>query len=66
MSTRLSINLNDEDTLALRVLMRRSGRTATEVIHRALGSYKHVMDAQDEGKHIEIHDGNWRQQVTFE
>ncbi|MFN8192512.1 MAG: ribbon-helix-helix protein, CopG family [Nocardioidaceae bacterium] len=54
MTTRLSININDETAQALRELADESGTTVTEVVRRAVSVYKFFDDARDEGKTIQL------------
>ena len=54
MTTRLSININDETAQALRELADESGTTVTEVVRRAVSVYKFFDDARDEVKTIQL------------
>jgi len=50
---RLSVNMDEITAGTLRDLMRRDGTTATEIVRRAIGVYRHLCDAQDIGQTIQ-------------
>lgn len=50
MSTRLSVNINDETAEALKSLAERKGTTVTEIVRRMAAVYKFVDDETSEGK----------------
>lgn len=54
MTTRLSVNINDETANALREIAKDEGTTVTEVVRRAVSVYKFFDDARDEGKTIQL------------
>lgn len=56
MTTRLSVNINDETADALRQLAEEDGTTITEVVRRAVSVYKFFDDAKDAGKTIQLID----------
>jgi len=59
MSTRLSININDETAAALKELAAKRGLTVTEVVRRAVSVYKFVEDeVGDGGKTLQLVDSN--------
>ncbi len=47
MSERLSVNVNQQTARQTRELMARKDLSATEVVRRAIGTYKHLSDAMD-------------------
>lgn len=49
MTTRLSVNINDETSVALKDLAARRQTTVTEVIRRAVSVYKFVEDEVVDG-----------------
>ena len=49
MTTRLSVNINDETAAALRDLAKRRQTTVTEVVRRAVSVYKFVEDEVVDG-----------------
>lgn len=54
MTTRLSINVNNETAAALRELAERHETSVTEIIRREVGLYKFVTDETADGtKHLE-------------
>ncbi len=55
MSERLSVNASEQTARQTRELMARKDLTATEVVRRAIGIYKHVSDATDiQGAEIRV------------
>lgn len=54
MTTRLSINLNDESAALLRKAAADEGRTITEVVRRALGVYDFVMEEARNGSQVRV------------
>lgn len=50
MSTRLSVNINDETEAALRELAARRGTSVTEIVRRAVSVYKLVEDEVGQNK----------------
>lgn len=56
MTTRLSVNVNDETAAALRSLAQDSETSVTEMIRRATGLYKFVQDEMEDGKTLELVD----------
>jgi predicted DNA-binding helix-hairpin-helix protein len=60
-TTRLSVNINDETAEALKELAARRGTTVTEVVRRAVSVYKFVEDeVGDKGKTMQLVDENDR------
>lgn len=54
MTTRLSVNINDETAAALRELAERHETSVTEIVRRATGLYKFVRDeTADNARHLE-------------
>jgi predicted transcriptional regulator len=49
MSTRLSININDETAAALQELAKKRGVSVTEIVRRAVSVYKFVEDEVSDG-----------------
>ncbi len=47
MSERLSVNVNEYTAQQTRELMTRKELSVTEVVRRAIGTYKHLSDATD-------------------
>lgn len=64
MTTRLSINLNDETAATLRKASAVEGRTVTEVVRRAVGVYEHCMEAARDGSTVKIVDANGNAKVV--
>lgn len=56
MTTRLSVNVNDETAAALRALAAENETSVTEMIRRATGLYKFVHDEYEAGKTLELVD----------
>ena len=56
MTTRLSVNVNDETAEALRALAEENETSVTEMIRRATGLYKFVSDETKEGRTLELAD----------
>lgn len=56
MTTRLSININDDTATALRKAAADEGRTVTEIVRRMTGVYLVMMEASRDGKQIRIED----------
>lgn len=54
MTTRLSMNLNDESAALLRKAADDEGRTITEVVRRALGVYDFVMAEARNGSQVRV------------
>lgn len=44
MTTRLSVNINDETEAALKELAAERGVTVTEIVRRSVGVYKYIED----------------------
>jgi hypothetical protein len=65
MSTRLSVNINDETADALRTLAERRGVTVTETIRRAVSVYKYLADEMAEGRVLQVTDGREVTQVRL-
>lgn len=59
MTTRLSVNINDETAAALRDLAERRGTTVTEIVRRSVSVYKFVEDeVAAGGKTLQLIDQN--------
>lgn len=51
---RLSVNINDETSVAIKTRMADDGRNATEVIRRAVSTYHYLMRQQEAGNEVLI------------
>lgn len=60
MTTRLSVNINDETAQALKELATRRGTSVTEIVRRAVAVYKFVEDEVGQGKTLQLVDKNDR------
>jgi hypothetical protein len=58
MTTRLSVNINDETAAAIRTSQTRRQTTATEVLRRAVSVYKFLDDARRRGDEIRLVSGD--------
>jgi hypothetical protein len=54
--TKISVNLSDEVLAALRELSARDNVTMTEVLRRAISTFKFLQDAQRDGKSVLLRD----------
>jgi hypothetical protein len=52
--SRLSVNINDETSVAIKTRMEEEGRTATEIVRRAISVYDYVMYHQERGRTIAV------------
>lgn len=62
---RLSVNLNSETADALKELASRRGVSLTEGIRRAIGIWKFVEDAQNQGSTILVDDGERTRELVL-
>lgn len=59
MTTRLSVNINDETAAALKELAARRDTSVTEIVRRAVAVYKFVEDEVGQGgKSLQLIDAN--------
>lgn len=65
MSTRLSVNVNDETASALRELADRRDVSITDIVRRAVAVYKFVEDETSEGKQLQLVDDKETTQVAL-
>lgn len=67
MSTRLSVNINDETAEALKELAERRGTTVTEIVRRMAAVYKFVDDESIEGnKTFQMVDPATKEKTTIQ
>jgi hypothetical protein len=59
---RLSCNLNQETAAALKSIAASSGLSYTEVVRRAIGVYKFLIDENDSGRQVRTMDPDERNQ----
>lgn len=66
MSTRLSVNINDETAAALKELAQKNQTSVTEIVRRATGLYKFVDDELSDGtKTLQVVDDKSNDRTTL-
>jgi predicted transcriptional regulator len=60
MTTRLSVNINDETADALKELAKDRGTSVTDIVRRAVAIYKFVEDETGSGKSLQLVDDDDR------